>query len=275
MGPRWFREPGPDRAAIAWYVPPPMERWKTLDVVATPDGRELSLTRRGDMFLIAVDGEELMSSRTRGSEEALARLALEALGHRSAPRVLVGGLGMGFTLRALLDELAERPGASGAEVVVAEVFPAVVEWNRGPLAELADRPVDDPRVRVEVGDVAERLRADEPYDVVLLDVDNGPDAFTLERNRFLYSRAGIERIAAAVVDGGVLAVWSDFDDPRFVDRLRRGGFDVRTHRVAARRGGRGGRHVIFVGRKPLNGRYATRRSSRASCPPPTAEPPTP
>jgi len=225
-----------------------MQPWRTLDAVGTPDGRELVLAQRGDMFLIEVDGEELMSSRTHGSEEDLARLAVAALGDRAAPRVLVGGLGMGFTLRTTLDSLAGRPGAT---VVVAEVFPAVVAWNRGPLAHLARRPLDDPRVLVAEGDVAERLANDEPYDAVLLDVDNGPDAFTLDGNRHLYTAAGLERLRRALAPGGVLAVWSASDDPRFEDRLRRARFTTRVHRVRARAGGKGSRHAIFLGQRSI------------------------
>jgi spermidine synthase len=239
-----------------------MQRWQILDSDVTPDGRELVLSRRGDMYLIQVDAEELMSSRAHGSEDALARLALEALGGRPGPRVLVGGLGMGFTLRALLDALTERAGSQRGQkghktpapsVIVAEVFPIIVEWNRTHLGHLAGHPLDDRRVRVQVGDVADRLRADDPYDVILLDVDNGPDAFTLDRNRFLYTAAGLERIAGALTPGGVLAVWSADDDPRYVDQLHRAGFTAKTHRVHARAVGKGGRHAIFVARKSRKG----------------------
>jgi len=242
-----------------------MQRWQILDSDVTPDGRELVLSRRGDMFLIQVDAEELMSSRAHGSEDALARLALEALGSpsaRPAPRVLVGGLGMGFTLRALLDALTERTGSqkgqkgqktSAPSVIVAEVFPIIVEWNRTHLGHLAAHPLDDARVHVQVGDVADRLRADDPYDVILLDVDNGPDAFTLDRNRFLYTAAGLERIHGTLTPGGVLAVWSADDDPRYTDQLHRAGFTAKTHRVHARAVGKGGRHAIFVARKSRKG----------------------
>jgi predicted membrane-bound spermidine synthase len=239
-----------------------LKPFRLLDCVVSRDNRELTLYQRGDAFYIQIDGYDLMSSRAHGSEDQLARLALAAL--RSAdggsagagagrwPRVLVGGLGMGFTLRATLDALAaRRPARSEAEVVVAEVFPAVIEWNRGPLAHLAGRPLADPRVRIVVGDVAERLaevsEEARPYDVVLLDVDNGPEAITLEANDRLYTPKGLARAYGALVPGGVLAVWSANDDPRFADRLRRAGFRVETHRVSERSGGKGGRHVIFVG----------------------------
>jgi spermidine synthase len=207
-----------------------------------------------------------MSSRAHGSEDELARLALAAArtgdgargGAGRAHRVLVGGLGMGFTLRATLDALAGRHSLRpNTEVVLAEVFPAVVEWNRGPLAHLAGRPLADPRVRVVVGDVADRLaevgEEAAPYDVILLDVDNGPEAITLEANDRLYIPRGLGQAFRALAPGGVLAVWSANDDPRFADRLRRAGFRVETHRVSERSGGKGGRHVIFVASRPRTG----------------------
>lgn len=218
-----------------------------LDCIATPDGRELVLYQRGDTFSIEVDRYHLMGSRAHGSEENLARLALKAWGEGPAPRVLVGGLGMGFTLRATLDALDGRPEA---EVVLAEMFPAVVEWNRRHFGHLAGHPLADRRVQVEEGDVAERFKPGPSlFDVILLDVDNGPEAMTLEKNHELYTPAGVSRLHRALRPGGVLAVWSAHDEPRFVDRLRRGGFVAATHSVPARAGGKGGRHVIFVGRK--------------------------
>lgn len=230
-----------------------MKPFRLLECVVTRDNRELALYQRGGDFHIHVDGLDLMSSRSHGSEEEMARMALEALGDRPARRVLVGGLGMGFTLRATLDALTAR-GGTAAELVVAEAFPAVVAWNRGPLAHLAGRPLEDPRARVVVGDVADRLAAaaagegasEEPYDLILLDVDNGPEAFTLEGNEHLYTEKGLQRIARALVPGGVLAVWSAHDDPRFTHRLRKAGFDTRTRRLRARACGKGERHVIFL-----------------------------
>lgn len=215
-----------------------------LDLAVSPYGLELSLYRRGDVFEIQIDGHDLMSSRAHGSEEELARRALAALGERPSPRLLVGGLGMGFTLRAALEALGRR----GGEVVVAEVFPSVVRWNRELLGHLTGRPLDDPRVRVEVGDVADRLAPD-AFDVVLLDVDNGPEALTLESNRQLYGRRGLARIHEALRAGGVLAVWSAGGDDRFVDELERGGFETTVHRVRERPSGKGARHVLFVGRR--------------------------
>ena len=241
--------------------------------VPTPDGGELTLHRHGDDFHLAVDGDELMSSRAHGSEEELAELCLAPLRDRSAPRVLVGGLGMGYTLRAALDVLANGRDVSAEtsnprtehvsaetsrrvprpEVVVAEIFPAVVEWNRGPLAHLAGRPLDDPRARVYEGDLADLLTGElpdgPPWDAILLDLDTSPAAVTLERNRALYSAAGLARLHAALAPGGTLGVWSAHPDPAFLRRLREAGFDARAHRTRARKSGKGWRHEIFVGEK--------------------------
>lgn len=242
-----------------------MKPFRLLDSVVTRDGVELTLHQRGEAFYIQIDGYDLMSSRAHGSEDELARLALAEVrtgdGGRpggAGPRVLVGGLGMGFTLRATLDALGERsPSGKGAEVVVAEAFDAVVAWNRGPLAHLAGRPLADPRVRVVVGDVAERLaevgEETVAFDVILLDVDNGPEAITLEANEHLYTDRGVGRAYRALAPGGALAVWSAHDDPRFAQRLRRAGFRVETHRVSERHGGKGGRHTIFVATRPRGG----------------------
>jgi len=226
-----------------------MQRRNVLDCVVTPDGHELVLYQRGDGFLMEVAGEELMSSRTHGSEEDLARLGLAALEDHPAPRVLIGGLGMGFTVRAALDVLGDRPRAT---VVVAEVFPAVIEWNRRWLGHLAGEPLRDPRVRVVSGDVRDRVRAGTGvYDGILLDVDNGPEALTLDSNQGLYTDRSLDRLHEALTPGGVLAVWSAGDEPRFVHRLERRGFwPVDTRRVAARASGRGGRHVVFVAHRP-------------------------
>ncbi len=224
-----------------------MKPLTTLDQVQTPDGREMVLYQRGDAFSIEVDGENLMGSRAHGSEESLARLALEALGPHPRPRVLVGGLGMGFTLRAVLDAL----GPNSAKVRVAEAFAAVVAWNRSHLAHLAGRPLADPRVEIEVEDVGARIAASEAaFDVILLDVDNGPAAFTLDGNHKLYTERGIAACRRALNPGGVLAVWSADEDFRYADRLGRGGFAVKVRRVSARANGKGGRHVLFFGKEP-------------------------
>jgi spermidine synthase len=211
--------------------------------VTIAKGRELALYRRGDDFVIQVGINELMSSRAHGSEDALAQLGLAAPGY-PVTRILVCGLGMGFTLRAVLDRLGDRP----AEVVVAELLPTVVAWNRTWLGHLAGHPLTDPRVQVREIDCTDCLVASARYDVILLDVDNGPEAFTVESNSRLYDRGGIARLRAALVPGGAVAVWSASQDPRFAQRLAGGGFEVSVHGVAARPGGKGGRHTVFVGR---------------------------
>lgn len=231
-----------------------MKPTEKLARATTPDGEELLLTRRDGVYLLAVDGLELMSSRSHGSEEAVARLACEGLATKRAPRVLVGGLGFGYTLRAALDLLP-----ADALVLVAELFDAVLEWNRGELGELAGRPLDDPRVRAVCADVATRLDPAVPYDAVILDVDNGPWAFTLRGNERLYGDRGLRRVWRSLAPSGVLTVWSASPDRRFERRLRRAGFSARSERVAARGASRRGRKdVIFVARRPRSGRRLTR-----------------
>ena len=218
--------------------------WELLGETRTADGTLLSLTRRDREYVILANGKSLMSSRMHGSEEALAALACRRL-RRPAPCVLVGGLGMGFTLRATLDLLPED-----ATVVVAELVPAVVEWNRGPLGPLAGHPLDDPRVRVEVEDVAITLQSGPGrFDAVLLDVDNGPDAFTAAGNGRLYGDHGLAVAHAALTGGGVLAVWSAWEARKFEQRLRYSGFTVQVERVRARLKKGGPRHTIFLGMK--------------------------
>jgi spermidine synthase len=232
-----------------------------LESVVTPDNRHLVLWEHDGAYSIDVDGKTLMSSREHGSEEELARLALEAWGGSSAPRVLVGGLGMGYTLRATLDVLEGRRAYAGGSVEVAEVFGAVVSWNLGPLAALAGRPLADRRVRVFEGNVADRLDGGRQYDVVLLDVDNGPEQFTLLANHELYTARGLDRLRRSLSPGGVVAVWSTFEDPGFATRLRRAGFAVTTHRVRARPG-KGPRHTVFVAQRK---EPAARPRGRGTC----------
>jgi len=187
-----------------------------------------------------------MSSRAHGSEESLAEAGCGHLRGAAAPRVLVGGLGMGYTLRAALDVLP-----ADARVVVAELVPEVVTWNRDPLGALAGHPLRDTRVRVAVEDVGFTLRAHpRRFDAILLDVDNGPAAFTAQLNSSLYSAQGLAAAHASLVSGGVLAVWSAWDDDGFTRRLRSQGFTTRSSRVRARREKRGSHHTIFVGVKP-------------------------
>jgi len=220
-----------------------MKPQHTLGRAKTPDGKQLILHERDGAYAIRVDGLELMSSRAHGSEEALARLVLEKLSAQQ-PRLLVGGLGMGYTLRAVLDL---TPPA--AQIVVAEILPAVVEWNRTHLADLARRPLEDPRVKVEVRDVA-AVMDDGPasFDAILLDVDNGPAAFTTARNAGLYGAGGLALVRRSLRQGGVLGVWSADPDPPFVRRLSTAGFRVEVATVPARTGAKGPKHTIFIAR---------------------------
>jgi spermidine synthase len=218
--------------------------WELLGQSRTPEGTEMTLTRRGNEYMILADGKDLMSSRMKGSEEELARLGCDRARTMENPCVLVGGLGMGFTLRATVDVLPRE-----ARVVVAELMTAVVEWNKGALGPLANHPLDDRRVEVALGDVAVLLRVSPGrFDSILLDVDNGPAAFSQASNAGLYDNAGLLTIKAALRPHGVLAVWSAWDDRKFEHRLRHHGFDVETHRVRARLRQGGPRHTIFIGR---------------------------
>lgn len=202
----------------------------------------MALMRQDRELVILASGKPLMSSRMHGSEEALATLTCGGLRGHAHPSVLVGGLGMGFTLRATLDQLP-----AGAHVVVAELMPAIVEWNHGPLGELAGHPLEDPRVKIDLRDVAEVLRSSHArFDAVLLDVDNGPAAFTASGNAGLYGDRGLATIRAALKPGGVLAVWSAWEDRKFEQRLRYGRFAVQVERVRARLKKGGPRHTIFV-----------------------------
>lgn len=220
--------------------------WETLGRARAPDGGELVLYRRGGEFVIRVDGMELMSSRAHGSEEELAELACAGLGDRSGARVLVGGLGLGYTLRATLDRVA-----ADARVVVAEIVPEVVAWNRLHLGHLAGKPLDDPRAQVHVGDVGALLRgAKERFDAILLDVDNGPVALTRKGNQGLYGDSGLAVTKRCLRQRGALAVWSAHPDRHFEGRMRKAGFKVETHDVAARGVAGGPKHTIFVGRLP-------------------------
>ena len=219
-----------------------MKPWELLARTEAPGGGEMTLMRRDREYVIFSRGELLMSSRMVGSETELAALACERAAHLDAPCVLVGGLGLGYTLRATLDLLPAT-----ATVVVAELVPAVVDWNRGPLAPLAGEPLFDPRVRVELGDVgALLLESRSRFDAVLLDVDNGPEPLVSSSSADLYRHAGLMGVRRALRPNGVLAVWSAFDDPGFVRRLRQAGFAARAARVRARGGRRGPRHTIFV-----------------------------
>lgn len=216
--------------------------WVQIDSANMPDGGgELRLMRRGQEFSIMAGAIELMNSRLSGSEEALAELAVGRLVDRPATRVLIGGLGMGFTLRAALKVLGPQ-----AQVTVAELVPAVAEWARGPLAEVFAGSLDDPRVQVRIADVGALIAdARSAYDAILLDVDNGPEGLTRAANDRLYDANGLGEARRALAPGGVLAVWSGGQHPGFTPRLRRAGFMVEEAQVRAR-GSKGARHVIWL-----------------------------
>ncbi|MFN0253416.1 MAG: spermidine synthase [Kofleriaceae bacterium] len=214
--------------------------WEELGRAKLPDG-ELVLSRRGDEYVLRMRGAELMNSRSHASEELLATLGCANVS--SDARVLIGGLGMGFTARAALGVVS-----IDARIVIAELVPDVVAWNRGPLAHLAAHPLDDPRVSVRIADVAE-VMAESTYHAILLDVDNGPDAFTAPNNAKLYGVRGLERARRSLVPGGVLGVWSVAENKGFTGRLRAVGFTIETHRVPPRPNS-GARHVVWIARAP-------------------------
>lgn len=214
----------------------------------TGDGDEISLTRRDGAYYLALKSSgELMTSRAHGSEKALSTLAIAAMPKVPRPRVLVGGLGFGYTLRAALDALP----ATG-EVVVAELFDLVLEANRGEVGELAGRPLDDPRARVRMGDVYDALEQ-ESWEAILLDVDNGPEAFTLEANSRLYTPKGLARLAKSLVPRGILGIWSNAEGPPSDGVLRRfensGFFTPWVERTRSREGGKGSHHTIVLARR--------------------------
>ena len=210
-----------------------------------PGGEELRLYAHDRDFMILLKRGELMSTRMRGSEEALATQTIARLSGRAAPRLLIGGYGMGFTLRAALAVLD-----AGAQITVAELVPEIIEWARGPMAELTAGCLDDPRVTLEVRDVAETIAFDTGhFDAILLDVDNGPDGVVRKENDRLYSRAGLATTFGALRPGGVLAVWSAKSDSGFTRRLRGAGFEVEMVTVKARPNGKGPRHVIWFARR--------------------------
>ena len=222
-----------------------MRPFETLDRVTTPEGRELSLHPHDGHYFIHLDGEELMSTWVHGSESALAEMTCGDLVGVPRPRVLIGGLGLGFTLRAALEVLPKD-----AEVVVAELFPQGVEGDGAHLASLG-RPLGDPRAPIHDGDVVGLLERSPSrhYHAVLLDVDNGPSEWCLKSNRALYDRQGLQRIKRSIVPGGILAVWSAYPDPGFAKNLRKGGF-VAESRTVRGHGKKGPRHTIFLGRVP-------------------------
>lgn len=217
--------------------------WIQLASATAPEGGTLRLMRRGEEFSIRLEGgNELMNSRLGGSEEALATLALDRLAGRAAPRVLIGGLGMGFTLRA-----AQAVAPPGAALIVSEILPDLIDWAQGPMAAVFDECLADPRVDLRTGDVGREIAAAPGgFDAILLDVDNGPDGLTRDDNAALYGEAGLRAARRALTPGGVLAVWSAAPDAAFTRRLTRCGFDAEAIPVRAARSRRGARHTIWI-----------------------------
>jgi spermidine synthase len=220
-----------------------MRHWLKLGEAMIPGTKQMISLFQGkdDFFIKLSGGQELMSTRKHGSEDALGSIPCKKAGRTRAARVLVGGMGMGFTLAAALDSVG-----SDAEVTVAELIPEVLEWNRGPLGERSGRPLDDPRTRIYLGDVADLLRESPGYfDVIALDVDNGPEGLTVDSNNWLYSTAGIVAAQNALKSEGILAYWSAGPDQAFHDRLRQSGFLIEEVRVRAH-GKRGALHTIWL-----------------------------
>ncbi len=219
--------------------------WVELGRASVPGGGELRLMQRGGEYSIMAGAIELMNSRLSGSEEALANLSVTRLAGLAAPHVLIGGLGMGFTLRAALAAL----GADAA-VTVAELVPEVVAWARGPMAALHGASLTDPRVTIVEGDVGKAIgETPARFDAILLDVDNGPEGLTRAENDDLYDAYGLRQAALALRPGGVMAVWSVSPNPEVARRFAAAGFSVEELRVRASRTGRGARHVIWIGVK--------------------------
>ena len=216
--------------------------WRLLDTASVPGGEgSLRLMQRGSEFSIRLDRTELMNSRLSGSEEALAATACDRIRSRKAARVLIGGLGMGFTLRAALASLGPD-----ARVTVAELVPAVIAWAHGPMSDVFGNSLADSRVRLREADVGELIRSSaSAFDAILLDVDNGPDGLTRKANDGLYALAGLSAARRALRTGGVLAIWSARPDPKFTARLRKANFVVEELKVPAGRS-RGGKHVIWI-----------------------------
>jgi spermidine synthase len=229
--------------------------WVKIDTARIPGtGGELRLMRRGREFSIMLGSNELMNSRLSGSEAALATLAVKRIENVARPHLLIGGLGMGFTLRAALAVLGSK-----AKITVAELVPAVVAWARGPMAEIFGDSLDDPRVSIQEVDVATVIeRHPLTFDAILLDVDNGPEGLTRKANDALYDAGGLKIVHTALRRGGVLAVWSSDPNPRFSKSLHRAGFAVNEVAIRATGKGRGVRHVIWI---------ATREPTRPSPPP--------
>ena len=221
--------------------------WLQLDTARVPGADvQLRLMQRGAEFSMRLGQNELMSSRLSGSEEALATLACRRIEAVKSPHLLIGGLGMGFTLRAALAVLG-----SDARIMVAELVPAVIAWARGPMADIFGDSLDDPRASIREADVVDVISSPgSAFDAILLDVDNGPEGLIRKANDALYDLKGLKAIRRALRPGGVLAVWSSGPNPQFSKRLRAAGFDVNEVAVRATTKRSGARHVIWFATKP-------------------------
>jgi spermidine synthase len=230
--------------------------WTLLDTAQVPDGGgELRLMRRGSEFSIMFGHNELMNSRLGGSEEALAVIACERIRARERPRILIGGLGMGFTLRAALAALG-----ADARIVVAELVPAVLVWARTSMVEVFGNSLTDPRVSVREADVGHLIRTSRsPFDAILLDVDNGPEGLIRKPNNRLYDLEGLSAARSMLRRGGVLAVWSSGPNPNFIQRLRKTGFNVNEVRVRANGKSGGAHHIIWIATRGDGSRQSTKR----------------
>jgi spermidine synthase len=225
-----------------------MKPWVKIDTATIPgNGAELQLLQSGEDFSIRITGAsgELMNSRMHGSEDALAELSCEHVRNKPDASVLIGGLGMGFTLAATCAQLMDT-----ASITVAELIPAVVQWNRGPLGQVAGYPLNDERVTVVEGDVAKLIASGrQHYDAIMLDVDNGPEGLTRRKNNWLYSEDGLIAAYEALRPNGVFAVWSAGPEPAFTQRLRKVGYQVKEHKVRAHPSHKKARHVVWLAQR--------------------------
>lgn len=220
--------------------------WENIDQAKIPGSPEtITLKKRGKEYSIRTAGTELMNSRQHGSEDALASLAINCIDTASDCRILIGGLGMGYTLASAL-----KNSKPDARIIVSELIPAVVMWNKDHIGHLARMPLNDPRVTIEIQDVADIIsRSKAAWNIILLDVDNGPNGLTQKANNRLYTDSGIQKAFDALCPGGVLAIWSCNPDPAFTLRLKRCGFITQLQTVKARKSQKGSNHIIWLAKK--------------------------
>lgn len=221
-----------------------MKKWSLLEEVKTPDGSLMTLHTHDGTYVIRVNGRELMSTRHFASEEKLAEFACLPVSKRTSPRVLIGGLGLGFTLRAALRSLPQK-----SEVIVAELLPEVVAWNKNPAYGLAGESLADPRTIIQMGDVADIIaRADSAFDAIMLDVDNGTTAMSTAGNKSLYQRQGLANIWKALRPAGLTVFWSAQEEPIFAKQMQKAGFKLDIRQVRAHATG-GSIHTLLIGRR--------------------------